>query len=52
MPNLLAYLPASLTCGDESECNANPARTARRIVGLCAVVAVVLMGGMLVMNPH
>ena len=50
MPDLTGFLPASLSCGDDTECNAHPARTARRIAGLGVIVAVLLMTAMLFMN--
>lgn len=50
LPGLYAVLPASLACGDDSACNAQPARTARRIVIFCVSAAVVLMAAMLMMN--
>ena len=49
-PDLHAVLPASLSCGDDRECSAHPARTARRIAILCVVVAGLLMTAMLLMN--
>ena len=49
---LYAVLPASLSCGDESACNAHPGRTAGRIVVLCVGVAAILMAGMLLFNLH
>lgn len=45
--DLHAFLPASLSCGDESACNAHPARTAHRIMILSMIVAAVFMAGML-----
>ena len=48
--DLHALIPPSLSCGDESQCNAHPARTARRIVMLCLTVAVVAMTAMLLAN--